>query len=250
MTTVAVIADPPAPGVVLSDLAAGTPLSEAEAAELYEAMLVDVCRTVQAGGADLLVNYRPAERVPVDDPEANLRGALADELESPGEARYEVQVGESFAGRVGNTVTHLLEQEEERQVAVTTPHSPFLRRDHVGGVGMSLRTDELALTPAWGGRVALAGFTEPVDFEDAYAAPAVETLAMRARDAGLSVDFLPHLPVVETPADLVDAVAYASARRQSERIVPARTVGVIEELGLRAVEGEDGLTVARKSDNS
>lgn len=250
MTTVVVLADPPVPGVALSGLAAGTPLSETEAAELYEAMLVDVCRTVQSGGADLLVNYRPAERVSVEEPEASLREALADELESPDETRYEVQVGESFAGRVGNTVTHLLEEEEEQQVAVTTPHSPFLRRDHVGGVGMSLRTDELALAPAWGGRVALAGFTEPVDFEDAFAAPAVETLVMRARDAGLSVDFLPRLPVVETPADLADAVASASARLRAERLVPARTVEVIEDLGLRAVDGEDGLTVARESDNS
>lgn len=252
MTTVVVLAEPPEPGVALSDLPSGTPLSEGEAARLYEAMLVDVCRTVQAGGADLLVNYSPADRLPVDEPEPALREALADELDDPAEARYEVQVGETFAGRVGNTVTHLLEEEGERQVAVTTPGAPFLRRDHVGGLGMSLRTEEVAVAPAWGGRVALAGFTEPVDFEDAFAAPAVETLVMRARDAGLSVDFLPRQPVVETPADLADAVAYATARLRAERLVPARTVGVIEDLGLRAVEAEeeDGLTVGRESDNS
>lgn len=252
MTTIAVLAAPPEPGVALSDLSSGTPLSEGEAARLYEAMLVDVCRTVQAGGADLLVNYRPADRLPVDEPETALREVLADELEEPAEARYEVQVGETFAARVGNTVTHLLEEEGERQVGVTTPAAPFLRRDHVGGLGMSLRTEEVAVAPAWGGRVALAGFTQPVDFEGAFAAPAVETLVMRARDAGLSVDFLPRQPVVETPADLADAVAYATARLRAERLVPARTVGVIEDLGLRAVdaEGEDGLTVGRESDNS
>jgi len=254
MTTIVVLADPPEPGVALSALGSGTPLSEGEAARLYEAMLVDVCRTVQAGGADLLVNYRPADRVPVDEPETALREALADELEAPGEARYEVQVGESFAGRVGNTVTHLLEEEEERQVGVTTPAAPFLRRDHVGGLGMSLRTEEVALAPTWGGRVALAGFTESVDFADAFAPPAVETLAMRARDAGLSVDFLPRQPVVETAADLADAVAYASARVRAERLVPGRTAGVIDDLGLRAVDSEgkeeDRLTVSRESDNS
>lgn len=252
MTTVVVLAEPPEPGVALSDFPSGTPLSEGEAARLYEAMLVDVCRTVQAGGADLLVNYPPADRLPLDEPEPALREVLADELEDPAEARYEVQVGETFAGRVGNTVTHLLEEEGERQVAVTTPAAPFLRRDHVGGLGMSLRTEEVAVAPARGGRVALAGFTEPVDFEDAFAAPAVETLVMRARDAGLSVDFLPRQPVIETPADLADAVAYATARLRAQRLVPARTVGVIEDLGLRAVEAEeeDGLTVGRESDNS
>jgi len=254
MTTIVVLADPPEPGVALSALTSGTLLSEGAGARLYEAMLVDICRTVQAGGADLLVNYPPADRVPVDEPETVLREALADELEEPAETRYEVQVGESFAGRVGNTVTHLLDEEGERQVGVTTPAAPFLRRDHVGGLGMSLRTEEVALAPAWGGRVALAGFTEPVDFADAFAPPAVETLVMRARDAGLSVDFLPRQPVVETPADLADAVAYASARVRAERLVPARTVSVVEDLGLRAVEGagegERGLTVSRESDNS
>ncbi len=252
MTTVVVLADPPDSGVALPGLAAGTPLSEAETARLYEAMLVDVCRTVQSGGADLLVNYRPADHVPVDEPEQVLREALADELEEPAETRYEVQVGETFAGRVGNTVTHLLEEEGERQVGVTTPGAPFLRRDHIGGLGMSLRTEEVALAPACGGRVALAGFTQPVDFADAYAAPAVETLAMRARDAGLSVDFLPRQPVVETPADLADAVAYATARVQAERLVPGRTVEVIKNLGLRAVEsdGDERLAVSRESDNS
>ncbi|MFT4880803.1 MAG: 2-phospho-L-lactate guanylyltransferase (CobY/MobA/RfbA family) [Salinirussus sp.] len=252
MTVLVVLADPPEPGVALPGLAAGTPLSAAETARLYEAMLVDVCRTAQAGGADVLVNYRSADQVPVEEPETALREALTDELEEPTEARYEVQVGETFAGRVGNTVTHLLEEEGERQVGVTTPAAPFLRRDHVGGLGMSLRTEEVALAPARGGRVALAGFTDTVDFEDAFAAPAVETLAMRARDAGLSVDFLPRQPLVETPADLADAVAYAIARVRAERLVPGRTVEVIRSLGLRAVEGdgEARLAVDRESNDT
>jgi 2-phospho-L-lactate guanylyltransferase (CobY/MobA/RfbA family) len=252
MTVLVVLADPPEPGVALPGLAAGTPLSAAETARLYEAMLVDVCRTAQAGGADVLVNYRSADQVPVEEPETALREALTDELEEPTEARYEVQVGETFAGRVGNTVTHLLEEEGERQVGVTTPAAPFLRRDHVGGLGMSLRTEEVTLAPARGGRVALAGFTDTVDFEDAFAAPAVETLAMRARDAGLSVDFLPRQPLVETPADLADAVAYAIARVRAERLVPGRTVEVIRSLGLRAVEGdgEARLAVDRESNDT
>jgi 2-phospho-L-lactate guanylyltransferase (CobY/MobA/RfbA family) len=234
MATVAVLADPPGPDALPAVAAA---LDGAAATRLYEAMLTDVCRTVQAGGADLLVNYRPTG---VDDPEGELRELLGEELDSPGSARYEVQVGESFAGRVGNTVTHLLEEEGERQVAATTPAAPFLRRDHVGSLGMALRSNEVVLAPAWGGRVALAGFTEPVDFADAYAPPAVETLTMRGRDAGLSVDFLPTTPLVETPADLADAVAYGGARARAERVVPLATLEAVEELGLRAVGADDG----------
>jgi glycosyltransferase A (GT-A) superfamily protein (DUF2064 family) len=240
MTVVVVLADPPEPGVVLPRITAETHLSEEETARLYEAMLVDVCRSVQAGGADLLVNYRDPDQVPAAvDPETRLREALADELET--DARYEVQVGETFAGRVGNTVTHLVEQEEQRQVGVTTPHAPFLRRDLVGSLGMTLRRAAVALGPAAGGRVALAGFTDTLDFEDAYAAPAVETLTMRARDAGLDVDFLARTPVVETPADLADAVATLRARARAERVLPARTFAVVEELDLRAVGDEGGL---------
>jgi hypothetical protein len=74
---------------------------------------------------------------------------------------------------------------------------------------------------------------------------------MRARDAGLSVDFLPRQPVVETPADLADAVAYAIARVRAERLVPGRTVEVIRSLGLRAVgsDGEARLAVGRESND-
>jgi len=46
-------------------------------------------------------------------------------------------------------------------------------------------------------------------------------------------------------------VAYATARVRAERLVPGRTVGVIEDMGLRAVEaGGETLTVSRESDNS
>lgn len=258
MTTVAVLADPPEPGFVFPDVVAETPLSDAEATRLYGAMLIDVCRTARAGGTDVLVNYRPPEQVPDGvDPEAALRDVLAEEMDPL--PRFEVQVGETYASRVGNTLTHLLESEEERQVAATTPAAVVIGRDVVGSLGMTLRSNEVALAPAPGGRVALAGFTEPIDFAGAYAPPAIETLTARSRDAGLDVEFLSTMPVVESGADLADAVARIHARKRAGRLLPARTAAVIEELGLRAV-GDDGsggadggateLRVVRDSDSS
>ncbi len=251
MATVAVLADPPVEGFVLPDLAAETPLSAADAARLYGAMTVDVCRAVEHGGADLLVNYRDSEQVPGDvDSEARLRELLGGELEAPGDARFEVQVGETFAGRAGNTVTHLLEREDEPTVAVVDPSAAFLGREQIGSAAMKLRSSDVVLGPAGGGRVYYAGFAEPVDFAGAYAAPALATLTDRAREAGLDVDFLPRIPVVETGADLADALATLRARRRAERSVPRRTAETVEELGLAVEAGDDGLAVARSSDSS
>src|SRR6056297_3465882 len=101
MTTVAVLADPPVEGFVLPELAGG-PLDETEATALYTAMLSDVCRAVEASGAELLVNYRPPEQVPDGvDPEAAVREPLETVLDAPGDARYEVQVGSTVSARVG-----------------------------------------------------------------------------------------------------------------------------------------------------
>ena len=55
MPTVAVLCDPPREGVVLADLAATTPLSVAEAADLYAAMCADVLRAVSSGSFGLPV---------------------------------------------------------------------------------------------------------------------------------------------------------------------------------------------------
>jgi hypothetical protein len=247
MTTVAVLADPPVEGFVLPDLVAETPLPAAGAARLYGAMFVDVCRAVERGGGDLLVNYRDPDQVPGDaDPEGLLRDLLGEELSAPGAARYEVQVGETFAGRAGNTVTHLIEQEGEDTVGIVEPTAAFLGREEIGTAAMKLRSSAVVLGPTAGGRVYYAGFAEPVDFADAYAPPAVATLTDRARGADLDVDFLPMAPVVETGGDLATALATLRARRRAGRNVPPRTAAVVEDIGL-VVQGGDGegLTVAR-----
>jgi len=244
MTTVAVMADPPVDGFVLPGLANG-PLSESERTALYTAMLTDVCRAVEASGADLLVNYRPPEQVPEGvDPEATLKAALDGTLEAS-TTRYEVQVGSTRSARVGNTVTHLLEREGVKTAAAVPPTAALLTRQLIDSAAMKLRSAEVVLGPATDGRVHYAGFAEAVDFEDAYATPAVETLTERAADADLAVDFLPTTPVVETPADLRTVVPLLRSRHRSERVVPPRTTTLLEEFDLRVRAGGDGPELVR-----
>lgn len=232
------LADPPVEGTVLTELTETTPLSAAAATRLYEAMLADVCRAIQAGGADLLVNYRQPDQVPTDvDPEATLRQTLTDLLDYPDEARYEVQVGETKSGRVGNTVGHLLTEEGEDGAAAIEPTAAFLSREHLGTAAMKLRSADVVLGPTTDGRVYFAGFGEPIDFTDAYCPPAVETITDRARDAGLDVDFMPMLPVFETADDLVTAVSLLRARQRADRNVPPLTAATLDDLGVEVVDG-------------
>ncbi|GCF12095.1 hypothetical protein Harman_00300 [Haloarcula mannanilytica] len=249
MTTVTVLADPPVSGFVLQDLA-GDLLDDDEAAELYEAMLLDVCRAVESSGAELLVNYRPSEQVPDGvDPEAAVREPVMDALDSPSNARFEVQVGSTFAGRVGNTVTHLLDREDVATVAAVEPTAVLLNRQLIDSAAMKLRSSGVVLGPADGGRVYYAGFGDPIDFEDSYAIPTVETLGERAADAGLDVDFLPSNPVLETRADLKTVVPLLRARNRAGRVVPQRTTAFLDDLGVRVID--DGApTVVRETDRS
>jgi glycosyltransferase A (GT-A) superfamily protein (DUF2064 family) len=246
MTTIAVLVDPPREGLVFDRLAATSPLTEAECADLYAAAVKDVCRAATESGGDLLVNYRGDEALPErfrgGDAEAELR-AVVDDVDD--EARFEVQVGETFAGRAGNTATHLLDKEGVQSVAVTTPAAAFLTRQHVDEAAMKLRRSEVVLGPAPKSRVYYASFREPVDFADAYAPPALSTLTDRALDAGLAVDFLPQLPVLETGEDLADALVSIRARRRADRIVPVHLADALDGLGLVVDAEGEALTVSR-----
>ena len=246
MTTVAVLADPPIEGFVLPELAGG-PLDESETATLYTAMLTDICRAVEASGAELLVNYRPDEQVPDGiDSKQRIKAALEQALEAPTQARYEVQVGSDVAARAGNTVTHLLEQEGVKTAAVVEPSAGLLTRQQIDSAAMKLRSSEVVLGPATDGRLYYAGFGEPVDFEAAYATPTIETLTERAGEADHAVDFLPTTPIVETPADLRTVVPLLRSRHRAERVVPPRTTAVIEEFGLRVQDGDGGPELVRE----
>lgn len=239
MTTVAVFADPPRPGLVLSKLVETSPLSPEDAAACYGAMLADTCLAVSRSGGELLVNYRSADLLPdehADDPEGEIRGVLDGVLDEP--PRMEVQIGSTHAARVGNTIAHLLETEGVASAAALSPAAPLCFRTHIDSAAMKLRNSPVVLGPSTDGRVAFAGFTEPIDFDGAYDPPAVETLAWRAGDAGLETDFLPVLPTVQTGADLASVVSLVRARRIAERIVPPNTATWIEERGLRVENGE------------
>ncbi|MGB9965427.1 DUF2064 domain-containing protein [Halobacterium hubeiense] len=247
MTVVAVPVDPPREGLVLSELADASPLSEAETASLYEAMAADAFRAVTESGGDLLVNYRPDDQLPDEhvpegaDAEREVRGLVEDVLdeEQAAAARLEVQVGSSKHARVGNTVTHLLNNEGAASVAVLEPDAPLVARKHVDSAAMKLRRNPVVVGPSRGGRLYFAGFREPVDFEGAWDVPEIENVTARAVDAGHDVDFLHEQTRLRTAGDLVSLVAELRARRAAGRFVPAYTTAYVEDLGLR-VEAEDG----------
>jgi len=245
MTVVALLADPPRPGLRFPELAATSPLTEEEAAELAAAMDKDAMRAVVRSGGDLLVNYLPGELM--DDQhqtevptEAEARALAADALADVSDVRFEPQVGSTPSARVGNTVTHLLEEEEVGSVAVLPGTSPFITRAGIDSAAMKLRTNEVVLGPGAGGSVYYAGFTDTVDFTDSMTPPVLNTMAELARGAGHETEFLPTQPTVRTGEELASVVAEIRARVAAERAVPAFTAALIEEYGL--VVDEDGLT--------
>lgn len=254
MTVVAVLAEPPREGLVLSELAETTPLTEAETAELYEAMFRDTISAIHRSGGELLVNYRPEESIPAAHqqdiaPEAELRAIVADTIDDVGSVRFEPQVGSTYAARVGNTVTHLLREEGAQSVAAVPGTAPLMVRSVIDTAAMRLRTNEVVLGPSLDGRVYYAGFTEPIDFTDGYDAPALETLSQRASDAELDTDFLAMQPVVERGADLETLIPQLRARFTAERIVPTYTASFVYDYGLVVAEtdGERSIVVDRSS---
>jgi glycosyltransferase A (GT-A) superfamily protein (DUF2064 family) len=227
MTTMVVLAERPAE----TALAAFPGLSDEEARRLYCASLADVCETILHGKADLLVNYPDPEWFDGGvDPEAELQAVLDAELDEPDAVRYEVQVGETKAARVGNALTHLLDAEDETTAAVVDPYTPLLAREHIGTLAMKLRTSDVVVGPAQAGRLSVAGFTTPIDFDDIYATPAVETVTNRAREQGLAVEFLPVLPRLDTSEGLATTLSLVRARLAAERLVPPRTAAFIENM--------------------
>ncbi|AFK20479.1 DUF2064 domain-containing protein [Haloferax mediterranei ATCC 33500] len=250
MTVIAVLAEPPRPGLVLSDLAETSPLSEDEAAALYAAMLKDICTAVERSGGDLLVNYRPDDQLPEEfvaehSAEAEIRSVVADALGGTGDVRFEPQVGSTFAARAGNTVSHLLNEEEVHSVAVARPVVPLLGRTHIDSAAMKLRSTPVVLGPSTEGRVYFSGFREPIDFTDAYETPEIETLAECADDADRNLDYIPMLPVLETGADLATVVPMLRSRVEAERVVPEHTTTFVFDHGLRVEETDGVLELVR-----
>ncbi|MCG1003355.1 MULTISPECIES: DUF2064 domain-containing protein [Halobacterium] len=254
MTVVAVTVDPPREGLVLPELAATSPLSEREAASLYEAMAADAFHAAADSGGDLLVNYRPDDEIPDEhvpegaDAEREVRELVEDVLdeEQLEEARVEVQVGSSKHARVGNTVTHLLDREGVASVSVLEPDTPLVARKHVDSAALKLRRNPVVVGPSREGSLYFAGFREPIDFEGAWSPPEIENVTARAVDAGHDVDFLHEHTRVRTGSDLVSVVAEIRARRAAGRVVPAFTTAYVEDLGLRVEEADDDRVLVRE----
>jgi hypothetical protein len=251
VTTIAVVADPPREGLVFPDLPATSPLSAAEATRLYGALLRDVLVAVERSGGDLLVNYRADDDLPAAGPdadaEAEVRAVAADALEDVTDARFEVQVGSTPSARAGNTLAHLLREEADvRTAAVVWPTAAFLTRSVVDEAAMKLRSSATVLGPSTDGRTYYAGFSEPIDYADAFADGSLETLTTRTVEAGGDVDFLPVQPTIETGADLLTALPLLRARRAAGRIVPRHTAAFVEEVGLRVAGAGDDRRVVRE----
>jgi hypothetical protein len=95
---------------------------------------------------------------------------------------------------------------------------------------MRLRRDDAVFAPGTGGSIAYAGFCETPDFTDAWADPALPTLARRCADSGLSAGFLAHQPTLE--GGLATVVGAVEARRTTERAVPTHFAAALDELGV------------------
>jgi len=245
MTVLAVLAKPPRTGLVLPELAATTPLSESDVAAFYEAMLRDTFLAVDRSGGELLVNYLPEDQFQEEyhtdvDPVAELRSIAADTLDDVSDVRFEPQVGSTVSARAGNTLTHLLETEDVASAAVVFGTAPLMSRLQVDSAAMKLRTNEVVLGPATEGRAYYAGFTEPVDFSEAFEGIDLQRLANRAGDADLDTEFLPMSPRIETGRDLLSFLPMLRARFTAERIVPEYTATFVHEHGLDVTDGDDG----------
>lgn len=218
MSVVLVVADDPATAYGFDTLDA------TERAALYRATLTDQLVAADGSGGDLLVNYPENAETAVRE--------VVDEADV--EARFEVQVGSDRAARVGNAVTHLLDTEEANSVIVTDGRAPFIVRSTVDSAAMRLRRHEAVFAPGGRGRVALAGFCDPVDFEGAYESPALRTLAERCADAGLSADFLPTTTLLGREDDLRAVAAHCRARATVGQAVPDHTLARLDEFEFRA----------------
>jgi hypothetical protein len=250
MTVVVALVDPPRAGLVLPDLVDSTPLTAGDATRLYEAFVRDLARAAADSGGDLLLNYRPEALLPEEhrtgeDPRDAVETLAADALSDAEleEARVEVQVGSTPSARLGNTVSHLLDEDAVDTVTVCDPAAPLRSRQHIDSIAMKLRRSPVVLAPGARGRVSTAAFVDTIDFDGALTDPALTIIAERAHDADHAVDFAPQQTVVETHDDLVGVLAEIRARQSAGRWTPPHTTQVVDDLGLGLASSDDDLRV-------
>lgn len=243
VTVHALVTDPPRPGLALTGLIADEgPLTPDAAATLATAMIRDAAVAAVNSGGDLLVNHPTEAQLPADartgtDPVTELRDLLGGAVNLD-EIRFEAQVGETPAERVGNTVHYLLEEEETASVAVLDGRAPTLDHTVLDSAAMKLRRSEVVVGPAPGGRAAYLGLTEPVELADRWPLPTLPAAVRRAVEAGHDVDFLPLHPRVDDPFGLATVVAIVQSRQAAGRRVPEHTAAAIESLDLEVIEAD------------
>lgn len=243
MTTVLVLADPPREDALpgLSGV-----LSKEGRRRLSRAFLQDVIQAADAAAGDMLIAVRHGEAVGHDQASAEetVREAMgpADGVDADA-VRIERQVGSTPSARLGNAVTHLIEEEDVDSVVAVWPGAPMLGRADIDGAAMKLRQRSVVLGPATRGRIALAAFRAPIDFTEAMSRPAVLSLTTAARDADLAVDFIAEQILVDTHADLSSLVIAIRARLLADRLVPPQTTAAISDLGLRLSPDRETPTV-------
>lgn len=245
MTVVVLMADAPVEGVACSELLAETPLSESDGVDLYRALLKDTFETLAESTVDVLINYPAPDDIPEDvtldqQPEAELR-AIAASVVDPDrlqDFRFEVQVGSNFSAKAGNAITHLIRDEEQHSAAVLRPCVPRLVRSVVDEASIKLRRNDVVLGGAGDGRIYYAGFTELIDFTDVFEENALEQVALRAGEEGLTVDFARDREVLNSVRDLRSIVTRLRAEMLAGNSVPTHLWQFIEERGLRVEDGK------------
>lgn len=246
MTTVLVLADPPNEG----SLPGLSGVIDTEGRRtLARAFLQDAIQAADAAAGDMLVAVRHGDAVDHDSESAKdaVRKAVepADGVDAEA-VRIERQVGSTPSARLGNAVTHLLEEENADSVVAVWSGAPLLGRADIDGAAMKLRQRSVVLGPASRGRLALAGFRDTVDFTEALSPPALLSLTRAARDADQEVDFIANQVFVETHADLSSLVIAIRSRLLADRMVPPQTSAAVSDLGLRLSLDHDTPTVVRE----
>lgn len=249
---VAVLIDPPRPGISLPGLERGTPLDASERVDLYTAAATDLLVAVAESDAELLVSYRPDELLPPaalreQSAESAVRDVIRDAVgEGEGEpVPLDVQVGSSRGKRAANAAVELFDREDVSNVLIARASAPLLSASRVDAAVEMLDDSPVVLGPAGDGRVYLAAFAEPIDFAGAYEPPEIGTLTARAVDADLDVGFAETLPTLASPSGLAGVVGQVRARRHAGLPYPERTAEVVDDLGLEVVEDDDGQRLVR-----
>jgi rSAM/selenodomain-associated transferase 1 len=179
---VGLFAKAPVPGQVKTRLS--PPLSPAECAQLYKAMLLDVLEQhARAGGADLVLWYAPAE------------SAVWFEARAPAGCRLLPQRGPSLGARLASAFrTHTAEGYE--RIAIRGTDSPTLPLERVSEAFEALEHAEVVLCPDRDGGYNLIALRAACDalFEIEMSTESVlQQTRKRAAEQGMSCAVLsPH----------------------------------------------------------